>query len=190
MKFVPKGPINNNPALIQILAWRRSGDKPLSEPMMVSLLTYICVTRPQWVNYSPSTITDLTWIPIWLKSFPGSNWISQNSFIWWLVAKRAICHYLNQTCLSLPRHIFVYAYTASQQDVCVYRLPTSLKRGLPFSLIVMSSTYSADKTHPRYYSPVNYRSSYLLPLLVSDPVCHHRLRCIILIQGSVQSPRR
>ena len=32
------------------MAWRRSGDKPLSEPMMVSLLTHICVTRPQWVN--------------------------------------------------------------------------------------------------------------------------------------------
>ena len=30
--------------------WFRSGDKPLSEPMMVSLLTDICVTWPQWVN--------------------------------------------------------------------------------------------------------------------------------------------
>ena len=34
------------------MAWRRSGDKPLSEPMMVSLPTHICVTRPQWVNSS------------------------------------------------------------------------------------------------------------------------------------------
>ena len=50
LKFVLKGPINNNPSLVQIMAWRRSGDKPLSEPMMVSLLTHICVTRPQWVN--------------------------------------------------------------------------------------------------------------------------------------------
>ena len=50
LKFVPKGPINNIPALVQIMAWRRSGDKPLFEPMMVSLLTQICVTRPQWVN--------------------------------------------------------------------------------------------------------------------------------------------
>ena len=49
-KFVPKGPINNIPALVQIMAWRRSGDKPLSEPMMASLLTHICVTRPQWVK--------------------------------------------------------------------------------------------------------------------------------------------
>ena len=32
------------------MAWRRPGDKPLSEPMMVSLSTHICVTRPQWVN--------------------------------------------------------------------------------------------------------------------------------------------
>ena len=42
LRFVPKGPINNSPALIQVMAWRRSGDKPLSEPMMVSLLTQIC----------------------------------------------------------------------------------------------------------------------------------------------------
>ena len=50
LKFVPKGPINNIPALVRIMAWRRPGDKPLSEPMMVSLLTHICVTQPQWVK--------------------------------------------------------------------------------------------------------------------------------------------
>ena len=50
LKFVPKGPINNILALVQIMAWRRPGDKPLSEPTMVSLLTHICVTRPQWVK--------------------------------------------------------------------------------------------------------------------------------------------
>ena len=43
LEFVPKGPINNNPELVQIVAWRLSGDKPLSESMMVSLLTHICV---------------------------------------------------------------------------------------------------------------------------------------------------
>ena len=35
LKFVPKGPINNIPALVQIMAWHRPGDKPLSEPIMV-----------------------------------------------------------------------------------------------------------------------------------------------------------
>ena len=51
LKFVPKGLINNIPASVQIMAWRRPGDKPLSEPMMISLPTHICVTRPQWVNF-------------------------------------------------------------------------------------------------------------------------------------------
>ena len=50
LRFVTKVPINNIPALVQIMAWRRPGDKPLSEAMMVSLLTHICVTRPQWVS--------------------------------------------------------------------------------------------------------------------------------------------
>ena len=47
LKFVPKVRINNILAVVQIMAWRRPGDKPLSEPIMASLLTHICVTRPQ-----------------------------------------------------------------------------------------------------------------------------------------------
>ena len=50
LKFVPLGPINNIPALVQIMAWRRPGDKRLSEPMMARLPTHICVTRAQWVK--------------------------------------------------------------------------------------------------------------------------------------------
>ena len=52
LKFVPKGPINNIPALVQIMAWRCLDDKPLSEPMMVSLLMHRCVTQPEWVEYA------------------------------------------------------------------------------------------------------------------------------------------
>ena len=50
LKCVRKVRINNITSLVQIMAWRRPGDKPLSEPMMVSLLTHICATRPQWVK--------------------------------------------------------------------------------------------------------------------------------------------
>ena len=50
LKFVPQGPINNIQPLVQIMAWRRPGDKPLSEPVLVRLPTHICVTRPQWVK--------------------------------------------------------------------------------------------------------------------------------------------
>ena len=44
LKFVPKYPINNIPTLVLTIASLRSGDKPLSEPMMVCLLMHICVT--------------------------------------------------------------------------------------------------------------------------------------------------
>ena len=58
LKFVPKGPINNIVALVQIMAWRRSGDKPLSESMMVSLLTHI---------YASLGLNELTVWPVWIE---------------------------------------------------------------------------------------------------------------------------
>ena len=60
LKFVSKGPINNIPALVQIMAWRWPGDKPLSEPMMVRLLTHICITRPQWVKLINMNVVQLS----------------------------------------------------------------------------------------------------------------------------------
>ena len=60
LKFVPTGPINNIPALVQIMAWRRPGDKPLSEPMMFSLPTNICVTRPhELISRSDVVVLDM-----------------------------------------------------------------------------------------------------------------------------------
>ena len=50
LKFVDKVPMNEIPALIQIMAWRHPGDMPLSEPVMVSFPVHICITRLTWVN--------------------------------------------------------------------------------------------------------------------------------------------
>ena len=50
LKFVPEGAINNITTLVQVMACRRSGDKPLSEPMMVRLPRHICFTRPIWIK--------------------------------------------------------------------------------------------------------------------------------------------
>ena len=50
LKFVAKGPISNIPSLVQIMAWHQPGAKPLSEPMLVRLLTHISVTWPQRVK--------------------------------------------------------------------------------------------------------------------------------------------
>ena len=55
LKFHWKGPINNIPALVQIMAWCWWSNKPLSEPMMVTLRTHLYITWPQWVKL---------WIPM------------------------------------------------------------------------------------------------------------------------------
>ena len=57
LEFVLKGSFNNIPALVQIMAWCRPDDKPLSEPVMVNLPTHMCVTRPQWVKRFAEGVT-------------------------------------------------------------------------------------------------------------------------------------
>ena len=39
-KFIHRRPIDRKSALVQVMAWRPLGDKPLSEPMMVRSLTH------------------------------------------------------------------------------------------------------------------------------------------------------
>ena len=50
LKFVPKGLINNIPALVQIMAWRCPGDKSWSE-------------QTRWVDGTPTT--EVTPVTIW-----------------------------------------------------------------------------------------------------------------------------
>ena len=52
VKFVPKGPIESVPALVQIMAWYRTGNKSLSEPMMA----YLCITRPNELTHCPRDV--------------------------------------------------------------------------------------------------------------------------------------
>ena len=94
LKFVPKALINNIPALVKIMAWRRPGDKPLSEPMVVSLLTHIYVTRPQWVN----TIA-ADWNPNLIGWDTGSTLISK-----WMWMGDALAHCVARTSAAIVLH--------------------------------------------------------------------------------------
>ena len=60
LKIVPKDPINNISALVQIMAWRWRGNKPLSAPMGVSLLMHMSLAF--------SELTELWWWPRGLPS--------------------------------------------------------------------------------------------------------------------------
>ena len=97
LKFVHMVRINNITALVQIMAWRRPGDKPLSELMMVSLLTHICITRPQWVKW----ILMMRWgqnISHYTIAKPSVH-VWNHDLIWWqnkIVTQKTFpqdCHY-------------------------------------------------------------------------------------------------
>ena len=59
LKFVPKDPIGNKSAMVQVMAWRRTGDKSLHESMLSHSLTHICGTRERWVNVHTDEYTFL-----------------------------------------------------------------------------------------------------------------------------------
>ena len=72
LKFTPKVRINNIPALVQIMAWCRSGDKLLSESMMFSLLLHMrhsasmsslwpCIQRTREWKHGPTGHLYITW---------------------------------------------------------------------------------------------------------------------------------
>ena len=87
LTFILKDPIDNIPALVQIMAWRLPGNNPLSEPMMVSLLMHICVTLPQCVNHLP-----LVWVLYFRIQFNNESWPVH--FVWWNGNGVDFCHSL------------------------------------------------------------------------------------------------
>ena len=97
LKFVPKGPINNIPPLVQIMAWRRPGDKPLFEPMMVSLLTHICVNRPNELIRSLQLSSKLWYLNM---SFRGRALQTKGVF-WWYFCPLNLIVVIGMSCESI-----------------------------------------------------------------------------------------
>ena len=97
LKFVHKVRINIIPALVQIMAWCQPGDKPLSEPMMVSLLMYICVTRPQWVKCMPHSDASLGNVGKLVTQI-AINETQQNPYKFYMVYCRSILFLLRLIC--------------------------------------------------------------------------------------------
>ena len=45
LKFVSRSPIDNKPALVQVMVWRRTGDKPLPESIGGDELNLVMLSR-------------------------------------------------------------------------------------------------------------------------------------------------
>ena len=83
LKFVFKGPINNIPGLVPIMAWCLSGDKSLSEPVVVSLLTHIYASlglnefNAVWCfyhDYVQYIMKAYRYDKIWMNSLKVPDW--------------------------------------------------------------------------------------------------------------------
>ena len=102
-------------SMVLIMTWRRTGDKPLAEPMLdwyidiyMCIYIYICVNWPQWVNAQSKTKLSPLWyfdIFSWIKRFVlrfKFNWIKfLKDLLTTFVQVMARCrqttsHYLNQ----------------------------------------------------------------------------------------------
>ena len=108
LKFVSKGPINNIPALIQIMACRRPSDKPLSGPVMIRLLTHICVSRPQWV--------DIFRIQIWLYGFFWENKSRKYIIVWsfWAEVTRYLLNITVMSNVSINKQVNIRKYSKTK----------------------------------------------------------------------------
>ena len=144
------GPINNIPSLVQIMAWRQSGDKPLSGPMMISFPTHICVSRPQWVNqffegslpqknktrnatHQGNSHRGLRWVLlVWYPQFSDNAlWACQ---LWGLARVNFLVENTWTYGLMLLNRLFDFALKQTTQDECqyLYNLQCHGQRQHPF----------------------------------------------------------
>ena len=128
LKLVPKAPINNIPSLVQIMAWRRPGDKSLSETMMVSLLTHICVTRSQW------DIDPILSLRIDVQS--TSFWGSLLSGAWSLIIEGILPKGPYLPCLRMADRALLAGYPR----ICLYLGATTVRT---FAILHVHHVYAA-----------------------------------------------
>ena len=84
LKFVSKGQIDNESALVWVIAWRRTSDTPLPEPMLTCSLTHICDTKGH---------AFIHWITCCRKSLYQIAGSLMKHLLWvlWLNCNRYVC---------------------------------------------------------------------------------------------------
>ena len=117
MKFIPRGSINNFPALVQIMAWCRPGDKPLSEPMIVRSLTHMCVTRLQWVKDITNSEAISSRFSFLTKNYHNSLWWNIAMIVHlcihmnWYLCFATYC-FCNKNCRTLEVETVIFIFIA------------------------------------------------------------------------------
>ena len=76
LRIVPRGPINNILALVPIMAWRHSGDKPLSETMIALGLNELKIPAEH--------LAFMAWL---IKNLPARHFVIYKMGLIWVAYK-------------------------------------------------------------------------------------------------------
>ena len=139
------------------MAWRRPGDKPLSEPMIVSLPMHICITRPQWVNrLSPeqngSYFCSLS--KIWVKFI----WTNNDIINWNTCVTQPQC--VNSMWLSDVMWRHRTGWTPAQVMGCCLKVPSQYLNQCWYNISKVLWYSSEGIFMPQVYIISNYRYHY------------------------------
>ena len=93
LKFVPMGSNDNKSALVQVMAWRRTSDKPLPEQTLTQFFMHICGTRGRWVNRTSHIYAVLSFYRLTPKKtaklcITGPLW-GESTNDWWIPLTRS-----------------------------------------------------------------------------------------------------
>ena len=96
LKFLANGLINNIPALAQVMAWRRSGDKPLSEPMPTQFTDEYMLLWGSVIS-----LCFRTWLDTWPKHGCKCSHNKWTSVFHYLSVMRPYVCIVNNSCIGL-----------------------------------------------------------------------------------------
>ena len=126
LKFIAKGPIDNNPALIQMMAWHQIGDKPLLYPLhnevvgggiLVSLHLSICLSiRP--------SVSLTSCVGSCYQTESANQWVCGTGS-WWVALTLRYSQLVHSTLewFWVSRRIFIH----SHHNTFVFFLKTSVR---------------------------------------------------------------
>ena len=160
LMFVPRGPINNIPALVQIMAWCQPGDKLLSEPMMVNLMMHICVTQPLWVkNLTDQYIHTLYWYKHgttlndekhnWILPMKLSRVVASKTNIGQCIVMFSVTPHVSSIRGDLKRHDALSNIWELQLALLCYNT-SQHNKGIEKTLLLRTTDGKMNKTYPQF----------------------------------------
>ena len=116
LRFVPKLPIDNKSALVQVMAWRRTSDKPLPEPMSSQFTDAYKWHWGRWVN----VWWKIKWI-YWDIYTPHFNKVERGIY-WYHLVRPSICPSVRlSVCPSVDKIVstlYLQQYSSDPFHIC------------------------------------------------------------------------